>query len=259
MSLRRDLAEGRLTLTLDRPEARNALDGPLLDALLAALHDAARDPGVRVVVVTGAGKAFSAGGDFNAMVERRGSPLATKERQERGFGALARAILTNPKPIVARVNGDAYGAGAMIAIASDLAYAAETARFGFTFSRVALVPDTGGSFLLPRILGLKRAKELALLGSVLDARRAAEWGLVNEALPEAELAKRVDDVARRLASGPTTALGFAKRALLTGATASLDEALAEEANLQALAFTLEDHAEGVDAALAKREPKFTGR
>ncbi|HWG91626.1 MAG TPA: enoyl-CoA hydratase-related protein [Candidatus Thermoplasmatota archaeon] len=256
--LRRDTRNGILTLTLDRPEVRNALNPDLLAALLAALKEAA-DPAVRCVVLAAEGPVFCAGGDVEDMQRRQGKPLATKARQEEAFGALARALLTFPKPTVARLQGDAYGAGLMLALCCDFALAADTVKVGATFSRMALVPDTAGSFLLPRLVGLRAARELYLLADPVPAPRAADLGLVTEAVPAADLAGRVEALARRLADGPTLAYGLGKRALLLGATQSLEEALATEANLQGLCFTLADHQEAVDAFLGKRKPAFTGR
>lgn len=252
-------ARGVLTLTLNRPAQRNALDPALCDALLAALTDAERDGSVRCVVLAGAGEAFCAGGDLRNMQERRGKPLATLERQERAFGPIARQWLMMEKPTIAKVHGVATGAGAALACGADFAFMAESARMGFTFARVALVPDTGASWLLVKILGLRKAREIALSAELISAKEAAQWGLVTEAAPDAKLEARVDERAGKLAALPTRALGMARRALADGASSTLDEALAREAQLQALCFTLEDHAEGVDAFLAKREPEFHGR
>lgn len=250
---------GVLTLTLNRPEQRNALDPALCAALLAALREAERDERVRCVVLAGAGPAFCAGGDVRNMQERRGKPLATLERQERAFGPLARQWLLMEKPTVARVHGVATGAGAALACGADFTYVAESAKMGFTFARVALVPDTGASWLLVKILGLRKAREIALTADLFPAKDAADWGLVTEAVPDATLDAKVEERAAKLAAMPTRALGMARRAIAEGASSTLDEALAREAHLQALCFTLEDHAEGVDAFLAKREPAFRGR
>lgn len=246
--------EGILRLTLDRPEKRNALSLELVHALRAALARARDDATLRCVLLTGAGKAFCAGGDFDAMRARRGDALATKRAQQEGFGPLARDILLLEKPVVAYANGDAYGAGLMLLLACDHVVAAKDARFAATFTKVGLLPDTAGSWLLVKTLGLRDARRLALLPDPLDAKEAAELGLVSE-VGDAE---RADAIARRFAKGPTRALGLSKRAIVLAASDDLDGALAREAELQGLLFTTKDHAEGVDAFSEKREPAFRG-
>jgi 2-(1,2-epoxy-1,2-dihydrophenyl)acetyl-CoA isomerase len=243
-----------LRLTLDRPDKRNALSPDLVRALLAALDRAAKDAAVRAVFLTGAGAAFCAGGDIDAMLARRGDALATKKAQDELFAALARAILLLEKPVVCFVNGDAFGAGLMLVLACDHAIADPKARFAASFVKVGLVPDTAGTWLLPKTLGLRHARELALLAETFDAKRAEALSVVNGVgTIEDALA-----VARRFADGPTRALGLAKRALVLGTSDGLDGALAREAAFQALLFTTRDHAEGADAFLEKRTPKFDG-
>lgn len=250
------LDQGLLRLTLDRPEKRNALSPELASALLEQLDRAAKDPAVRAVLLASTGPVFCAGGDIEAMRARRGNPLAAKLAQEELFGPLARAVLLLEKPVVADVQGDAYGAGLMLVLASDHAVAAPTARFSASFARVGLIPDTAGTWLLPKLLGLRAARDLALLAEPVDARRALELGLVSAVADDHEA--RALDVARRLARGPTRALGLAKRALVLGAGDTLESALAREAALQPVLFTTRDHAEAVDAFLAKREASFEG-
>ncbi|MHB8586897.1 MAG: enoyl-CoA hydratase/isomerase family protein [Thermoplasmatota archaeon] len=248
---------GVRTLTLNRPSARNALNAGLVGALRDALRDANRDAAVRCILLTGTPPAFCAGGDVRWMQERAGAPDATKRAQETAFGALARDLLRLEKPIVAAVNGDAYGAGMALAILSDAVVIARNARLGATFSRVALVPDTGASWALPRLVGLRAARRLVLLGDPVDAEEALRLGLV-DAVSDDALAQATS-LAERLAQGPTKALALAKRALLRAADSDMETALANEANLQALCFALDDHAEGVSAFLEKRPPKFSGR
>lgn len=257
--LRSDLAAGVLTLTLDRPDKRNALDAATLDALKGELARAAKDEAVRAVVLTGAGKAFCAGGDVEWMLARQGDPMATKRAQEERFGAVAKAILALEKPVLAKVNGDAIGAGLMLALAADVAVASEEARFGAPFANLALVPDTGGTWLLPKTLGLRAARELVLLPDLVDAKRAETLGLVNRVVAAKDLDAECDRIAARWAQGPTRALGLAKKALVNATSATHEQALADEAALQALCFTLEDHREGVAAFREKRAPRFTGR
>jgi 2-(1,2-epoxy-1,2-dihydrophenyl)acetyl-CoA isomerase len=248
---------GVMRLTLNRPDKRNALSPDLARALLEALGQAAKDDSVRCVLLAGEGPAFCAGGDVEAMLARRGDALATKKAQEEIFGALARAVLLLEKPVVAHVNGDAFGAGLMLVLASDYAVAAPKARFAASFVKVGLVPDTAGTWLLPKTLGFRHARELALLGEPVDAKRAESLSIVNETREDAK--ERADEVARKLASGATRAIGLAKRAVLLGTADNLEGALAREAAMQALMFTTMDHAEGVDAFLQKRAPCFEGR
>lgn len=247
---------GVLRLTLNRPDKRNALSPELVRALREALGRARDDAAVRSVLLTGAGPAFCAGGDFDAMMARRGNALATKEAQDTLFAGLARDMLLLEKPIVAHVNGDAFGAGLMLVLAADYAVAAPGARFAATFAKVGLLPDTAGTWLLPKTLGLRAARQLALLPDPIDAEEAEALSLINKRAEDA--AARADEVARRWAEGPTRALGLAKRAIVLGTADDLDAALAREANLQGLLFTTRDHAEGVDAFLAKRAAQFTG-
>lgn len=256
--LKRALADGVLTLTLARPEARNALNLQLIKALAAALLEAGEDPSVRCAVITGQGSAFCAGGDIKDMLERAGKAVATKERQQQGLNRVASTIWNMEKPVVAKVNGDATGAGLDLLLVCDLAYAVDTARFGASFVKVGLIPDTGGTHTLPRRAGLHKAKELVFLGHLIDARDAERLGLVNRAMPAGELDAFVDGIARQLACGPTKTIGLAKRALHRGLASTLEEALEHEAYAQGFCFTTEDHIEGTRAFLEKREPKYKG-
>lgn len=250
---------GVRTLTLARPEKRNALNPPLVKALHGALADAAEDPTVRCVRLAGAGPVFCAGGDVADMRERTGKPLATLERQRSGFGPLVRALVELPKPTVAGIQGAAHGAGLMLALACDVVLAAEDARLGVSFARLGLGPDTGASWLLPRLVGLRRALDLILRARVVTGLEAAAMGLVTEAVPAGDLDDRTSAAARGLAEGPTAALVRAREALHRGGSSTLPDALAFEAYAQALNFDLEDHAEGLRAMAERREPAFQGR
>ena len=259
MVLRESSDAGILRLTLDRPEKRNALSPELLRALRDALARARDDAAVRCVLLTGAGSAFCAGGDLDAMRARQDAPegaaLATQRAQRDLFGALARDMLHLEKPIVVFANGDAFGAGLSLVLAADHVVAAQSARFAATFVKVGLLPDTAATWLLVKTLGLRDARRLAMRAQALDAQQAADLGIVSEVggLAEAEA------VAQAWAQGPTRALGMTKRALVEAADHGLDAALACEAAVQGLLFTSEDHAEGVAALLGKREARFQGR
>lgn len=256
--LDRRLEGGVLTLTLARPEARNALNLSLIKALGAALHEAEGDGAVRCLVLTGKGRAFCAGGDIKEMRNRAGRAVATKERLQQGLNRIARSIFEMEKPVVAKVNGDAAGAGFGLVLACDLAYAADSAAFHASFIRMGLIPDVGGSFTLPRRVGLQRAKEILFLGKTLSASEAETLGLVNRVMPADELDAYVDEIVGMLAAAPTKTIGLAKRAMHRALASTFDEALEHEAYAQGYCFTTEDHLEGTQAFFEKREPKFKG-
>lgn len=248
--------DGVRTLTLNRPEVRNAISLAMLEALHRELLAAAA-PEVRVVVLTGAGTAFCAGGDIQAMLERRGRALETAERLRRGLAAVVEQLRALDAPVIAKVNGDCVGAGLGLALACDLTYASATARVGAPFTGLGLIPDTGLTHTLPRRIGLQRAKHLVFTNQLLQATEAWEMGLLNQVVPEPDLDGAVRDLATRLAAMPTRTLGLAKRALEQGAEGRLADALVAEAYTQGVCFTMPEHAEGVEAFLAKRRPDFT--
>ncbi|MDY6765533.1 MAG: enoyl-CoA hydratase/isomerase family protein, partial [Halobacteria archaeon] len=193
---------GVRTITFDRPDARNAFTGEVAKELADTIADTDIEK-VDIVVLTGEGKAFSAGGDIKAMSQREESTHEAYERVRATLGRVFEEIWTAPFPVVAKVNGDAVGAGMSLAAVSDFAYASEGARFGSVFIKVGLIPDMGGSFLLPRIVGLRKAKELAFTGKLIAAEEAAEIGLVDRVLPSSELDKAVDEFVQELGSQPS--------------------------------------------------------
>jgi 2-(1,2-epoxy-1,2-dihydrophenyl)acetyl-CoA isomerase len=243
------------TLTLNRPDALNALTAELRRELLAAIKAASRDAEVRAVVVTGAGRAFCAGADLRGgSGEREFRRVLTDE-----YNPLIEAIRALPKPVIAAVNGVAAGAGVSLALAADVVVAAEDARFLPAFHRIGLVPDSGLTRTLVRAMGRHRAFEVLMGERQLSAGEAQAAGLVAAVVPSDRLADAVRELAERLASGPTRAIGLTKRLIVDAENASLSDSLAAEAALQEVAGRTEDHAEGVSAFTEKRDPAFRGR
>ncbi|AGB32282.1 Enoyl-CoA hydratase/isomerase [Natrinema pellirubrum DSM 15624] len=247
--------DGVLRLTFDRPDALNAITGEAAVELADAIEDATPAE-YDAIVLTGAGDAFSAGGDLEMLAETPDTSQDAYEEVTASFGRAVEAMLECRVPIVAKVNGDAIGAGLSLVAVSDIAYAAEDATFSCAFVRVGLVPDTGGTVMLPHIVGLRAAKELAFTGEFFDAERAADLELVNETVPADELDARVADTVDALAAGPTETIGLMKQAMHENLGRSWDEALDYENLLQAQARTSEAHEEGVAALLEDREPEF---
>ncbi len=244
-----------LSLTLNRPDALNALDAELRHALLAAFKAAARDDAVRAVILTGAGRGFCAGADLRGGTgEREFRRVLTAE-----YNPLIEAIRALPKPVVAAVNGAAAGAGMSLALAADLVVAVEGARFVPAFARIGLVPDSGLTRTLVRVAGRHRAFEILMGERHLHAEDAHQLGLVAAVVPPDALAETAHALAERLANGPTRGIALTKRLVNAAEDASLAEALTAEAALQELAGRTEDHAEGVAAFGEKRDPAFKGR
>jgi 2-(1,2-epoxy-1,2-dihydrophenyl)acetyl-CoA isomerase len=252
-----------VTLTLNRPETLNAMHEPMMAEFERLLLGIEADPEVRAVVLTGAGRAFSSGGD-----QKRDH---TKEGQGKFFDGdlggtlierLNRCVLRLqrlPKPVIGAINGVAVGAGCNLALATDVRMASDTARFGEVFTRVGLVPDGGGTYFLPRLVGTAKAMELILLAEIIDAHEALRIGLVNWVVPATTLLEATQKLAERLAQGPTLAYGLAKTSLYQGLQMSLEEVLNMEARHQAVAGRSQDRVEGVTAFLEKRPPRFIGR
>jgi 2-(1,2-epoxy-1,2-dihydrophenyl)acetyl-CoA isomerase len=245
------------TLTLDRPDSLNALTVPVKVAFREALESIAEDRAVRVVILTGAGRAFCAGQDLAEREDPDAAPLDVEVRDR--YNPIIRALRSMGQPVIAAVNGVAAGAGASLAFACDIRIAAEEARFMLAFGRIGLVPDSGATWFLPRLVGLAKAAELALVGDALDASEALRLGLVSKVVSGDRLMAEARALADRLAEGAPLAMSLTKGALERSLTIDLDDALDGEAKLQGIAGASADHAEGLAAFREKRPPRFRGR
>jgi 2-(1,2-epoxy-1,2-dihydrophenyl)acetyl-CoA isomerase len=244
------------TITLNRPDVLNAFNVAMHGELQAALKEAGRSDEVRAVVITGAGRGFCVGQD---LTEFREAPGDIGDRLRAGYHLTILAIRTLEKPVLAAVNGPAAGAGLSLALACDLRIAADSASFVPAFVSIGLVPDSGGTFFARSLLGYARAFEWLAAGRKLTAAEAHAWGLVSEVVEPDGLVPRAAALARELAELPTRAIGMTKRLLDSAETATLEEQLEREAQLQAAATQTEDFREGVAAFLEKRPPRFGGR
>jgi 2-(1,2-epoxy-1,2-dihydrophenyl)acetyl-CoA isomerase len=254
-----DIAEGVGRITLNRPDKLNSFTRAMHGELREALTAAGNDPECRVVVLTGAGRAFSAGQDLADSGMSSGSTVDAGSMLEEAYNPLIKMITTLEKPVIAAVNGVAAGAAANIALACDLVYAARSASFLQAFARIGLIPDAGGTWVLPRLVGPVRARGLAMLAEPLPAETAERWGLIWKCVDDDKLQAEVNAVADRLAAAPTYALALAKSALAASSTNTLAQQLDLERDLQRLAGASPDAREGVRAFLEKRAPKYTGR
>jgi 2-(1,2-epoxy-1,2-dihydrophenyl)acetyl-CoA isomerase len=251
-----DQGAGVGTITLNRPAALNALTVPMKQALLAAFRRVEAEKDIRAVILTGAGRAFCAGQDLRERLEPGAAPLGVEVRER--YNPIVRAMRNLPKPIVGAINGVAAGAGASLAMACDIRIASDAASFALAFGRVGLVPDSGATWFLPRLVGATRAAELALLNDPMSAADAVRLGLVGRVVPAAELAAEARAVAERLAAGAPLAIALTKRALQAAWEHDLEAALELEAELQDAAGRTKDHAEGMAAFMDKRQPRFSG-
>jgi len=249
--------EGVVTITLARPEKKNAINAVMWDELLATFRAIADEPADRVVVITGAGGAFCSGADLS------GGGTGNAERHQlasmRHVADVCLALHRLPQPVIAKVGGVAVGAGANLAFGCDLIVASDEARFSEIFARRGLSVDFGGSWVLPRLVGMHRAKELAFFADIISAKEAADLGLVNRVVPAGDLDRFVEDWARRLVAGPPIALAQTKRLLSNAYAVTLEQALEDEGWAQTVNFSTADTAEAMQAFLAKRDPRFLGR
>lgn len=256
-----DKSESIATITLNRPEVLNAINETMGRELLEALKVAGQDDGVRCLIITGSGRAFSAGEDVQELRDQyqRGENPRLGERLLYKYNPIIRRIRQMPKPIIAAVNGVAAGAGAGIAYACDIRIAADTAKFIQAFIRVGLTPDSGTSFFLPRLVGFAKALELSLTGEELTSKDAEQLGLVAKLVQADQLMLTTRELAAKMAQGPTKAIGLTKRALNKSIISDLETVLQYESYMQEIAGATSDHTEAVRAFLEKRKPDFRGQ
>ena len=254
-----ELRTGYRVITLNRPDKLNAFNDAMHHALREAIGDAEADESCRALLLTGAGRAFCTGQDLSDRLAKSGGSVVLGGAQETYYNPLVRKLRSLPFPVVAAVNGVAAGAGANIALACDIVMAARSANFIQSFARVGLVPDSGGTWFLPRLVGSARAKSLTLLAEPLSAEKAEQWGLIWKCVDDAALASEAHKLCEHFASAPTQGLALIKQALNVSAGNSLDAQLDLERDLQRAASLTPDYAEGVRAFIEKRKANFTGR
>jgi len=259
-TIKYNAADGIGRLTLNRPDKLNAFNRPMLAEIALALDQAANEEATRVVVITGADRAFCAGQDLGEAALMTGDPAASvAESLDRYYHPMLERLHSLPMPVIAAINGIAAGAGANFAFNCDIVVAAASASFVQAFTRIGLVPDCGGTWLLPRLVGAARARALMLLAEPVSAEQAEAWGLIYRAVPDEALGSEVEALARRLAGGPTAAFGMIKQALDASGANSLTSQLDLERDLQGKAAGSADFAEGVAAFMEKRAARFSGR
>lgn len=252
--------DGIATISMNRPERLNAFGGSMLEEMAEAVVDARDDDSMRVIVITGKGRAFSAGGDVGSLGPQSGSSTAFDQRRwlvsTQTFVSLFRSV---EKPIIAAVNGAAVGGGCDVALACDIRIASDRARFGEVFAKVGLFPGTGGCYMLPRIVGTAKALELIWSGDIIDAAEAERLGLVTKVVPDERLMEETREFAQRFVNGPPLAMALAKAAVYRGLDMSVHDALSYAATAESITLTSEDHKEGSRAFFEKRAPVFRGR
>jgi len=251
--------EGVVTVTMNRPARKNAANGRMWRELVSTFEEVAADRDDRVMVLTGAGGAFCSGADLGDPSDVAGRPGDPYLVQMRALGDVALRLHRLPKPTIAKVGGIAAGAGMSMALGCDLVVASESARFSQIFARRGLSLDFGASWLLPRLIGLHRAKELAFFADIISAQQAAEFGVVNRVVPDDQLDEAVGQWATRLAAGPPLALSMTKTMLNNSLGLSMDQAIEEESRSQAANFGTADTMEAIAAFVQKRDPQFEGR
>jgi len=252
-----ETADGVATITLNRPSLLNAFNDLMIHETREALKRSGRDAGVRCVVMTGNGRAFSSGQDL-ADVQSRADDFSLADHLRHTYHQLILQMVSLEKPIIGAINGIAAGAGCGVALATDIRIASDKASFMLAFSRVGLVPDSGTNWFLPRLVGYARAYEMAITADKITAAQALDWGMINRVVPVEQLAETTAAWANGLASGATLAFGLTKRAMSRAWDMSLSEGLAYEAHLQDIAGRSHDYEEGVQAFLAKRTPRYRG-
>jgi 2-(1,2-epoxy-1,2-dihydrophenyl)acetyl-CoA isomerase len=251
------LDEGVLTITLNRPEVLNAANRKMTDEIQDALKKAERDPSVRCIVLTGAGRAFCSGEDLKA--RQSAGTVGFESTLRDRYIPIVLKLRNIEKPVIGSINGVAAGAGLSIALACDMRIASDKAGFIEVFVRIGLVPDAGSSYFLPRLVGLSKALEMCFTGDSMNAEEALQFGLVNRVVPAEELEATTRELALRLAKGPTRAIGLMKRAINRGLSTDLEQQLEYEVHMQEAAGNTEDHREGLAAFLEKRTPEYKGK
>lgn len=255
-TLKYDLSNGIATITFNRPDRYNAFNNEMSFEFIDALKQCQKNEEVRVIVLTGEGKAFNAGQDLKDV---QGKKRSLAESVENRYNPTTRLIVNMPKPIICRMNGVAAGAGASIALACDYTVAVDTASMVWAFVNIGLVLDSGSSFFLPRLVGRRKAMELATLGEKITATEAAELGLINKAVPAELLDETVNAIAEKYAKSATKAIALMKKMLNRSYSSTLDDMLEQEKFSQEIAGRSEDYREGVDAFTEKRKPTFKGK
>ena len=255
-----DVADAVVTLTLNRPDKLNAFGGTMREELTAAIERADGDDDVRALIITGAGRAFCSGADLSErIVDLDGGEFDPGLTLDKVYNPLIRRITSMDKPVVAAVNGVAAGAGANLALACDIVVAARSASFIQAFCRIGLVPDAGGSYHLPRLVGRAKALGMTLLGDAVDAETALDWGLIWAVADDNALMEEAGAIAQRLAKGPTLALGLIKKVMIASEHNTLAEQLDMERDYQRIAGASDDFREGIAAFVGKRRPDFKGK